>query len=711
MPALADGYSARLETSPGLAAALPAAAAVALVPDRAAAPAAGPGPLAAPDAQDWLRSSGKTQLAVAFAESLWQSGGVDLLVWIEATSRASVLSGYAAATAAVTGRDQASSCESVAAQFLSWLGETSRSWLVVFDDLSDPANLDGLWPTGPAGRVLVTSAEAAAVPSGMRIVPLGPFSLREAISYLSGRLAADPDKRHGVIELAQDLDLEPVALAQASAVIANTPLSCREYRAHFVRRREQLAESSSGRPSAAAVTWTFSLGRADELAPGRSAQFLLALAALLDGHGIPETVLMAPAVGDFLAGGGDVPASSESAGAALAALEQAGLLTVEPVTAPPTVRISPVLQAALRAAIPEGIRDQAARSAADALLQAWPEREQPGWPASGLRSCVATLLRITGDRLWDGGCHPVLVRAGDSLDRARLTEPAVGYWCDLAAPSGRLLGGEHPDTVLVGRRLADAYLAAGRAADAIPLSQWDLDRLTHELGPDHRDVIEARRRLGHALVAALQVPAAITVLERAAAQFEQVCGPGHADTLCAQDELAAAYLAAGQYSDAIALYRRTLAGRERAQGARHPQTMTTRHGLADAYLASDRAKEAVAAYKRVVADRERILGPDNLDTLRARNNLGAAYQKAGKPAAAELACEQAWAGFERALGPRHPDTLRSRARLAQVYRQLGRYGNARALLRDTADRLQAILPDGDPLITELRQSLADIGDE
>ena len=710
VPALADGFSARPETSPGLAAALPAGAAVALVPDRAEAPAIRPGPLPAPDAQDWLRSSGKTQLAASFAEALWHSGGVDLLVWIEATSRASVLSGYAAATAAVTGREQASSCESVAAQFLSWLGETSRSWLVVLDDLSVPAYLDGLWP-GPTGRVLVTSAEAAAVPGGMRIVPLGPFNLREAISYLSGRLAADPDKRQGVIELAQDLDLEPVALAQASAVIANTPLSCREYRAHFVRRREQLAESASTRPSAAAVTWTFSLGRADQLAPGRSAQLLLALAALLDGHGIPETILMAPAAGDFLAGGGDVPADSESARAALAALEQAGELTVERVTAPPTVRISPLLQAALQAAMPEGVPDQAARSVADALLQAWPEQEQPGWPASGLRSCVATLRRIAGDRLWDGGCHSVLVRAGDSLDRARLTEPAVDHWCDLATTSGRLLGGEHPDTMLAAQRVADAYLAGGRAADAIPWFQWVLDTLTNKLGPDHRDVIEARRRLGHALVAALQLPAAITVLERAVSQFEQVYGPGHTDTLGAQDELAAAYLAAGQYSDAITLYRRTLADRDRAQGARHPQTMTTRHGLADSYLASGRAKEAVAAYKRVVADRERVLGPDHLDTLTARNNLGAAYQQTGKTAAAELACQQAWAGLERVLGPRHPDTLRSRAGLAQVYRQLGRYGDARALLRDTVDRLQRILPDGDPLITELRQSLADIGEE
>jgi tetratricopeptide (TPR) repeat protein len=709
VPRLADGLSARLETAPGLPAALPAGAAVALVPDRVAAPGDSRGPVAAPDAQDWLRCAGKTQLAAAFAESLWQSGGVDLLVWVEATSRASVLSGYAAATAAVTGRHQVSSCEADAAQFVSWLGETRRPWLVVFDDLADPGMLDGLWPAGPAGRVLVTSADAAAVPSGMRLLPVGPFSLREAISYLSGRLSADPDKRQGVIELAQDLDFEPVALNQASSVVANSPLSCRDYRAQFVRRREQLAESSRARPPAAAVTWMFSFGRVEQLAPGGVAQLQLALAALLDGHGIPQTVFATPAAGDFVTGG--AAATSQRARVALAALEQVGLVTIEPVTSPPTVRISPVLQATLRAAMPKGMPEQVASSAANALLQAWPEGDLPGWPASGLRSCAAALRRITGNLLWRGGCHPLLVRAGDSLDRARLTGPAVDHWRDLANTARRLLGDGHPDTLLASQRLADAYLAAGRADDAVPWYQWALDWLTSRLGPDHRDVIEARRRLGHALVAALQPAEAIVVLERAVPQFERVCGPTHADTLGARDELAAAYLAAGRHADAITLYRATLADRERTQGARHPQTMTTRHGLANAYLASDRAKEAVTAYKRVVADRERVLGPDHLDTLTARHNLGAAYRKAGKTATAELACEQAWAGFERVLGPRHPDTLRSRGELALIYHQLGRYGDARVLLHDTIDRLERALPDDDPLLAELRQSLADIGEE
>jgi hypothetical protein len=311
VPALADGFTARAETGSGLEAALLPGAAVALVPDRAAARAPLPSRVTTPDAQDWLRSSGKTQLAAGFAESLWRSGGVELLVWIEATSRASVLSAYAAATATVTGREQASSSESDAAQFLSWLGETTRPWLVVLDDLAEAGDLDDLWPAGPAGRVLVTSADAVTVPRGMRLVPVGPFSLREATSYLSGRLSADPDKRLGAIELAKDLDFEPLALAQAGSVIASSPLSCREYRAHFVRRREQLAESSGAQPAAAAVTWTFSFGRADQLSPDRSAQLLLALVALLDGHGIPQTVLAAPAAREFLAGGRDEPASGE----------------------------------------------------------------------------------------------------------------------------------------------------------------------------------------------------------------------------------------------------------------------------------------------------------------------------------------------------------------------------------------------------------------
>jgi tetratricopeptide (TPR) repeat protein len=545
----------------------------------------------------------------------------------------------------------------------------------------------------------------------MPVLPVGLFNSREALSYLTERLSANRGQRLGAIDLVSVMGLEPVALTQASAVIASSTMSCHSYRDYFVRRREQLTDSSGALPSASAVTWTLSFERATQLAAGGPVQSLLAVAALLDGHGIPGTVLTAPAAAGYAAGGGQAPAGSEPARAALAALERAGLLTVEPVAAPPTVRISPVLQAALRAAMPESMLDQAARLAADALLQAWPEPDLPGWPASGLRSGTAALRQVAGNRLWADGCHPVLLRAGDSLDHARLTGPAVDHWHDLVSTSDQLLGAGHPHTMLAGQRLAEACLAAGRADDAVAWFQRLLDTQAVKLGPDHHDLIGTRLRLGHALTAARQFPRAVSVLERVVSESEQARGPEHADTLGARDELAAAYLAAGRPSEAITSYRRALADRERIQGSRHPQTMTTRQGLADSYLASGLAKEAVSACKRVVADRERALGPDHLDTIRAWYGLGAAYQRTGKTVAAERVYEQARVGFERALGPRHPDALRSRAELARVYRQLGRYGDARALLRDTVGRLERILPRTDPLITELREILADIGDE
>lgn len=160
MPSLADGFSARLETAPGLAGTLVPGATVALVPAREARQAGEteqPGN-AGTGSPDWLGSSGKTQLAVYTAESIWRAGEADLLLWLDASSRASVLSGFVEA-AATTASDHMGDAESVAGSFVEWLGETSRSWLIVLDDLRDTEDLNGLWPTGPAGRVLITTPD------------------------------------------------------------------------------------------------------------------------------------------------------------------------------------------------------------------------------------------------------------------------------------------------------------------------------------------------------------------------------------------------------------------------------------------------------------------------------------------------------------------------------------------------------------------------
>lgn len=126
VPPLAGGFSARPETAADLEAALVAGVAAVLVPARVAGKEPG----------GWLAACGKTQLAVSVAESMWRSRKLELLVWVVATRRASVLSGFADAAVDALGADPGGDGESVAARLIRWLGETRRPWLVVLDAMT-----------------------------------------------------------------------------------------------------------------------------------------------------------------------------------------------------------------------------------------------------------------------------------------------------------------------------------------------------------------------------------------------------------------------------------------------------------------------------------------------------------------------------------------------------------------------------------------------
>jgi tetratricopeptide (TPR) repeat protein len=712
VPPLADGFTARPDTVPDLGSVLIPGAAVALVPDHVPA-----------SAQDWRASSGKTQLARYVAESLWRSPGVDVLAWVVASSRASLLSGFVQAASAL-GASLVGDAESVAARLVDWLGQTTRPWLVVLDDLRDAADLHGLWPAGPAGRLLITAAspqalsgsgEPRSIEHRALALPVPAFSTREAMNYLSGRLSTDPDQRSGAIDLVSDLGGEPIALAQASAVIASSGMSCRDYRQHFTQRQKQLVDAGRTEPSAAAVTWTFSAEYAEHLSPGVSIRSLVTLAAMLDGHGIPGAVFTTQAAGQYLTEDGSgrnpgpAPADPQRTWSAILSLRQAGLMTVDPPGAPPAVRISPVIQAVIRAAVPDDLYDRAARAAADALLEVWPRDEPQSRLAADLRACVASLRQAAGDVLLaEGRCHPLLVLAGRSADSAQLTGPAVAYWRALLADCDRMLGPSSPEALAVSNYLAEALMTARQADQAVPVFQRVLDGRAGLLGPDHPDAIAAKVGLGRALVDAGRPQDAAAILEEAVAGSELVRGADHIDTLAAREQYAAAALAAGRVAEAIRSYRHALADRERIQGAQHPAAQTASLGLAASYLASGQAKDAIAQYKRVLAGRESALGPEHLDTLQARGSLAAANFAAGRMSSALQLFEQTCAGYTRTIGADHPSTLACQAELARGYYATGRLGDALNLLNDIIGRSERVLPPGDPLTQKMRAILANI---
>lgn len=738
VPPLADCFNPRPETGPGALDAQP--------PGQLLVLSAPPGPAA-----DWPGGTGKTQLAVHLAQT-WCHGRADaLLIWVTATSRAAVLSSYVRAFADRAGMTPVGDGETVAARFLAWLAETSQPWLVVLDDVADPDHLDGLWPAGPAGQVLVTAAADGAVPAARNpaLFPVGAFSSHEALTYLMGRLSADPDQRLGAVDLVQDLGGDPLALFQASAAIASSGLTCRDYRDLFIRQQDKLAQVSGVQPGAKVVTWMLSVERADQLAPGGAAQSCLALAVLLGGYGIPEPVFAAPAAGEFIAGApGWAPGDARGPQGALRGLERTGLLTIDPAGGGSMViRVHPVVQAVVRAAMPGDVRDEAARAAANAVLQTWPDEDsQQPLLAEALRSCVASLEQAAGDALWAGGSHQVLLRAGQSLDSARLSGPAVAHWKLVASASERALGPAHPDTLLATGQLASATLAAGLGTEAVALYQQALDTRLKVLGPDDPGTLAARAELGGALLTAGQPFEAIVALEAVLAEAP-AAEPADLGVLDIQDTLAAAYQTAGRNPDAIRLAARTLAEREKAQGPDHPATMSTRASLAraclavgrvkeairhcrqaydgaqrvlgsddpgtlgalgalaDAYHSARRLKDAVPLYEQVLRDRERIQGPDHPDTLGARGQLASAYHSAGRMASALELYERTLTDCRRVLGPSHPDTLAGQANLAHAYYAMGRQAEATRLLTSALADCERLLPAGDPLTDAIRDSL------
>jgi tetratricopeptide (TPR) repeat protein len=742
LPALADNYCARTETGIALGNA-PVAGEILVL--------AGPVPSDSV-ALSGTGGTGKTQLATAASLELMRTRSADLLIWVNASSRDAVLTGYARALADLQIAELTTDLESAGPMMIEWLASASRPWLVVLDDVTDARDLAELWPQGARRRVLVTARSASAMPPGqsVRVREVGPLSHRESVNYLTAALKEDPDLRLGAADLAADMEGLPVGLAFAVAVMTDRRVDCRDYRAMLAERRQLLARSPAGRwPLTVTAAWSLAVDRVTEIVPGALAWRALAFSSMLDSEGVPAAVVMSDAACRYLTDrpGALLAENQAYVRGVLGVLARLGLLSLDRPSRTHTVRMHAQIQQAVMSYISAEYRDQAGSAAADALLEAWPAVE--GTPELGqrLRACAARLREVTGDLLWIKRCHPVLTRAGESLSSAGLTRSAASYWQALLTADSALLGNSHPDTILARGKLADsyeragqpenaielyeqafadsekvhgpdsaealsalaklsaAYLAAGRGGDAIALHRRNLETRERAHGPRHHDAIAARARLADCCLSAGQLKEAVDLYTRILADRERIQGSRHLDTMAARASLAFAYRTAGRMKEAIPAYQRVLADREQAQGAHHPDTLAARGNLASAYHSAGRMKEAIPVYERTLADWEQLHGPRDPHTLTARGNLAGAYQSARRLADAIPIYERTIADCGEVLGHDHPDTLTLRSNLGLAYHTVGRLSDAIAIFQSTlSDSEHALGPDH-PLTQTARENL------
>ncbi|MGW5284442.1 tetratricopeptide repeat protein, partial [Streptomyces collinus] len=664
---------------------------------------------------------GKTQLAAAYATNAIKKR-TDLVLWVSATEVQQVTTLYAQTAAALkltgaSGED----LEADARLLLDWLRSTSRRWLVVLDDVTDPYSIQALWPVSQtgSGRVLATtrSRDASLTGNGRIRLDIEVYTPAESGTYLHQRLSAE-NMGHllddHTAQLTHALGHHPLGLGMAAAHMINEELTSTQYLNRFNDRHALLDElmppaaDTEGylkpkQPTQVTAALLLSLDAVRASDTTGLATAALRLTALLDPAGHPHALWNTPALLDRLTthhapaseGGtaaSHAPVTAEQAHAALRLLHRYALLTCDTRAEPRAVSIHALTARATRETIPADEIPALATAAADGLLQLWPDPDQHhADDAAVLRANTSALTGHSNDYLWTPVRHPILSRAGSSLLDAGLVASAIAYWHFVLLGSERLLGSEHLSTLTTRANLASAYQQAGRTDEAIELLEQvavDLERL---VGGEHPDMLTARGNLATCYQQAGRTDEAIELLEQVAADRERLQGGEHPDMLTARGNLASAYQQAGRTDEAIELLEQAVVGLEGLLGSEHPHTLTARANLATSYQQAGRTDDAIELLEQAAADRERLQGGEHPDTLTARGNLATSYRQAGRTDEAIGIEEGVVTDLERLLGGEHHHTLTARANLATSYFQAGRTNDAIELLEQVAadrERLQ-----------------------
>jgi len=286
--------------------------------------------------------------------------------------------------------------------------------------------------------------------------------------------------------------------------------------------------------------------------------------------------------------------------------------------------------------------------------------------------------------------HYVPALLGQFLSENGLYPPAEPLLKRGLAVGERVLGPEHPDTLVSVNNLALLFESQGNYADAEPLYRRALETSERVLGPEHPDTLASMNNLAVLLVRKGDTAGAEPLYQRALKARERVLGPEHPDTLVSVSNLASLLSSKGDTAGAEPLYRRALQARERASGAEHPSTLVSLNNLA--VLLSNKGDTAGAErlYRRALEASERVLGPEQPHTLGTLGNLAVLLHGKGDTAGAEPLYRRALEVRERVLGPDHHDTLVNVSNLGALLSSEGDTAGAEPLFRRALEGLLKI---------------------
>ncbi|RDW59780.1 hypothetical protein BP6252_12867 [Coleophoma cylindrospora] len=154
------------------------------------------------------RGVGKTDLAMEYAAR--NPAGYDAIFWIECETSLSLRHSFTnmAVELNLPGADRSGHHEENQLAVLKWLKSTKKTWLLIFDNAERESVLNGYWPIGSVGAILITSRKYHNFMKdnkrrGDTIMPFDETQSWELLIKLLGKSWEDLDKR-GLIKTSEE---------------------------------------------------------------------------------------------------------------------------------------------------------------------------------------------------------------------------------------------------------------------------------------------------------------------------------------------------------------------------------------------------------------------------------------------------------------------------------------------------------------------------
>ena len=619
-----------------------------------------------------LGGIGKTQTAVEYAYRYRDA--YEAILWFNAESLLEFKAECGEVARAMRLPHPEGDLDQAVIALRNWLG-AHDGWLVVLDNLDDPATSGILLPNALRGHVIITARTKDLQELGI----LDPFELAElsaddATAFLlsrCGREAAETEERRAAEWLARELGGLPLALEQAAAYIKANGVTFQRYLESFrnggLGRLEARRPALGSYPKSVVTTWAANFAAVQKESP--AAADVLRLTAFLAPDAIPFELMsrgaseIGPVVADFLGGAVDDPLRISDL---IQPLGRFSLIRIR--GEDESYGIHRLVQAVVRDAMDEATRRLWAERAVRAVAKALPDVDYANWPVYEqlLPHALTAISWLDQDKPGSVEVAGIATQAGIylwQLSQFADAEPLL----QKAVEIGRTTVGErHPDYAASLNNLGGLYRETNQRDKAVPLFQ---------------EAMEIRR---------------------------DVLGERHPLYAASLNNMGLLYRELGELDAAEPLLRRATEIRREALGERHPDYAASLNSLALLYRETGRLDAAEALLRRAMEIRRKALGERHPLYAVSLNNLGALCWMTGRFAAAVPLIREAMEIRRDALGERHPDYAVSLANLGRFYRETGRFAAAVPLIREAMEIRRETLGEQDPLYAELLKILASL---